>query len=232
MTKSAISDYKMLEATPYELPDPKLTTQLIIGGYKGLEKTYGPVYTTNLIKHTLIYVKDKFGEEPPKDMKTLDQLMEYLCSLGDKHPNAYCAVGFAQFNVENLLEGKIGAQSRQMGWGFAKDVKKGNFKDKNIDIDGLVFNLRHEIVPTGMAPHEMGYRKNGDESVDLIYPKCYLYDACKPAFDEGLAEKHGGRVYCGFMLYNCQWLQMKTGENWDYELTEYFAPCVGRCYMF
>jgi hypothetical protein len=222
----------MFEKTPYEFPDPKLLTPLVISGYKAVEKTFGPVYAPNFIKYALQFIKQKIGEEPPKDIKTLDQLTDYLVSVSGKYPFPYCAADFAQFNVENLFEGKIGASSMEMGWSFAKDVKKGSLKDRNIDIDSLLLRYRQETVSTKMAHHEMGYKKNEDDSVDVIYPNCFLKEACKPAFEAGLAKKHGGKIQCGITQYTCQWLGMVTGYNWDFELLEYFEPyCVVRCYI-
>jgi hypothetical protein len=162
----------------------------------------------------------------------MDQLTEYLCSVTDKYPYAYCAAVYAQFNVVNLFEGKIGASSMEMGWNFAKDVKKGSLKERNVNIDAILLKYRQETVPTGMGHHEMGYKKNGDESVDIIYPNCFLKDACEPAFAEGLGRKHGGKLQCGITQYTCQYLKMVTGFDWDFELIEYFKPhCVIRCYM-
>lgn len=228
-----MSDFKMFEKAPYETPDFKLLTELVMDGYKAVEKTYGPVYTTNFIKHALQFISQKIGEEPPNDIKTLDQLTEYLVSVTDKYPFAHCAAVFAQFNVENLFEGKIGAASMEMGWSFAKDVDKTkSIEERNIDIDGVLLKYRQEQIPTKMAHYEMGYKKNEDGSVDIIYPNCYLKDACKPAYEKGLAKRLGNKIQCGITQYTCQYLKMVTGYNWDFELLEYFEPhCVVRCYM-
>lgn len=229
-----LSDFKMLEKAPYELPDTKLLTDLVIEGYKSVEKTFGPVYTTNFIKHALRFVKRKVGEEPTQEIKTLDQLKEYLVSLADKYRFPYCAAVYAQFNVENFFEGRIGAASMEVGHTFTKDVEKADsIEDLNIDIDGILEKYRKDTIQTMMAHHEMGYRKNGDGSIHIIYPTCYLKEACKLAYEEGLAKRRDGTIQCGIMQYNCQYLKLVTGYNWDFKLVEYFEPhCVAHCFMF
>lgn len=231
---SKLSEFIMFEKTPYELPEPKLLTGFVIDGYKAVEKTYGPVYTTNFIKHALRFVKMKVGEEPAEEIKTLDQLKEYLASLSDKYSFPYCAAVYAQFNVENLLEGRIGAASMEMGHSKTKDVEKAEkIEDKDINIDGILVKYREDMILTKMAHHEMGYRKNEDGSVDIVYPTCYLKEACKLAYDEGLAKRRDGTIQCGIMQYNCQYLNLVTGYNWDFKLVEYFEPhCIAHCFMF
>ncbi|MGQ9723570.1 MAG: hypothetical protein ACUVXA_19895 [Candidatus Jordarchaeum sp.] len=234
MARYNLSDFKMLEKAPYELPEPKLLTEFVIEGYKAVEKTYGPVYTTNFIKYALRFVKMKVGEEPVEEIKTLDQLRDYLASLSDKYSFPYCAAVYAQFNVENLLEGRIGAASMEMGHSKIKDVEKvENIEDRDIDIQGILEKYREDMISTRMAHHEMGYKANGDGSLDIIYPTCYLKEACKLAFDEGLAKRRDGTIQCGIMQYNCQYFKLVTSYNWDFKLVEYFEPhCIAHCFMF
>lgn len=98
-----ISDFKMFEKAPYEQPDTRAITELVMSGVKEEEKVYGPVFTIKVIGYALRLVSKYSGEAPPEDINTLDQLTEYLLSKKDKFP-PHWAVLWAQFVTEKSLK--------------------------------------------------------------------------------------------------------------------------------
>mgnify|MGYP005840957017 FL=1 len=97
-------------------------TDLIIKGAKEVEKTYGPVYTVRYIKYALEFEAKKIGEKPAEDIKTLDQLVEYLVSKSDKYPDYQNTVSYARIKAENELQGQSGAGTQITLMTFTRKV--------------------------------------------------------------------------------------------------------------
>jgi len=228
-----ISDFKMFERTPYEQPDTRAITELVMRGVKEEEKVYGPVFTIKVIGYALRLVSKYSGEAPPEDIKTLDQLTEYLLSKKDKFP-PHWAVLWAQFVTEKKLEGARGAGTRFMNMGITQRVLEsdGDVRLKKIDIDYVLKTLHKTIVGMKVAPLEMGYKKNEDESIDILYRNCYFLDACKLALDEGLLKRQDGRMVCSIFALVCHYLKIGTGYEWDYIISKFEKPnCIAKCFM-
>lgn len=233
MSEINLSDFKMFEKTPYEQPDIRAITELVIRGVKEEEKVYGPVFTTKLIYYALRLVSKYSGETSPENIKTLDQLAEYLLSKRDKFP-PHWAVFWAQFVTEKKLEGARGAGTRFMNRGITQKVLEsdGDVRLSKIDIDAVLKTLHKTIVDMKVAPLEMGYKKNDNESIDVLFRNCYFLDACKLALDEGLLKKQDGRQVCSIFGLVCHYLQIGTGCEWDYLITKFEKPiCIAKCYM-
>lgn len=84
----------------------------------------------------------------------------------------------------------------------------GDVRLKKIDIDSVLKTLHKTIVGMKVAPLEMGYKKNEDESIDILYRNCYFFDACQLALDEGLLKRQDGRQ----VWYLCS--RMPLSQNW------------------
>jgi hypothetical protein len=233
VTVTKISDFKMLEKPPYTKPLPKTSIELLIKGMIEEEKTYGPIYRDLLIKHALRFVAQKYGETPKEAIKTLDQLIGYLVSISDKHPGAANAAIYGGLKAESDLEGKSGAGIRVGLIGFSGNVKKKpSAKERNVDIDQLLETIQKTLIQLGLAHYELGYRKNEDESVDLIWPNCYLKDGCRLSHDEGATRRIIGGSQCVSCSGMCQLLKLLSSFQWDYELLEFDKPqCIARISM-
>ncbi|MBS7251097.1 MAG: hypothetical protein KIH08_10995 [Candidatus Freyarchaeota archaeon] len=233
MSDLKISDFKMFEKAPYEEPDPRVLTELIISGVRGEEKIYGPVFTARVIKHALNFMAQK-GEEAPQDIKDLDQLKEYLLSKSDKY-RPYCVAMYAQVKAENDLQGQTGAGTRVEMMNMTKKAVElaGTKINRILDIDAIMQRIRQVGVSMKSVASEMGYKKNGDGSVDLIYMRCPFLDTCRLASDEGLLERPDGRARCGVLgEFGCQLLKLYTSYEWDYERLEAYKPhCIVRLRM-
>ncbi|MEM3564265.1 MAG: hypothetical protein QXR19_13600, partial [Candidatus Jordarchaeaceae archaeon] len=217
-----------------ELPDVRPFLELSIRGTKEIERTYGPVFCTMFIKHALWFIAQKIGEKTPDDIKTLEQLAEYLISVSDKYPTSFCALTYAQIKTENILQGQTGAGTRVESMRITKNiVEEGNLDIKNLDLDSILSQIRQTGVAMKIVPPEMGYKKNEDGSVDIIWPKCYLLDGCTSAFKEGLLKRPDGRMRCGLGEALCRLFKMFTNIEWDYTLLEFNKPyCIHRNYTF
>lgn len=233
MKELRISDFKMFEYAPYELPKPKSFTELMMIAIKEMGKMYGPVFDVKFIKNALAFVAKKIGEEPSQDIKNLDQLAEYIISVSNKYSTAYCAIPYAGFKTEKELQGRTGAGTQLGAMSISRSVVKGPSREKrNIDLDSLLSKYRQTLIEIGAAPHEMGYRKNEDESVDLIWPKCYLKDGCRMAFDEGVLTRVVGGLQCSHCAGILQLFKLFTSYDWDYKLLEFDKPyCIANIYM-
>jgi hypothetical protein len=234
MTELKTSDFRMFEKIPTTEPDLRSYTTLVVQGLGAEEKLYGPVFTTRLVKHALQYVAQNYGEKTPEDIKTLEQLGEYLIKLSEKHHTAYQIFGYAQFKTENELQGQSGAGARMGSVGFYKDAKKKpNIEERRVDLDNLLSNYRQTMIAMKVAPQELGYKKNSDGSVDVIWPACYFTDICKYTFKEGLLKRPDGRLQCAHALVMAQFFKLASGYDWDYDVLETYQPhCISRAYMF
>ena len=233
MTEIKISDFNMFEKAPDELPDLKIITPAIIAGYKEEEKTYGPVFTTRFIKHTLEFLSKKIEENPPEDIKTLDQLAEYLISVSDRSPTPYCACTYAQYKTENEFMGQAGAGTQVAAISVSRDLSKKPSEERNVDAVQLLSKYRQDMISAKLGHHEMGYKKNEDGSLDILYLNCFLLDGCRQAFGEGLLKRPNNKLQCGTVQYICQIFKLLTGYEWDYDVLEFGKPhCAVRCYMF
>ena len=233
MTEAAITDFKMLENAPYELPDTNALIGALIVGIREQEKIFGPVFSTRLIMYALKFAAQRIKEKPPEDIKNMDQLSGYLVSISDKYPTPYCAVMYAQYKTENDLQGRAGAVTRVGELGFHREFGKDSIgEERKIDLDNVVLNLHQTAIAIKLAPKEFGYRKNKDESVDFLLPNCYFKDGCRQAFDEGLLKRLDGKIYCNLGSSLSQYLKMVTSCEWDFECLEYDKPhCITRFSM-
>lgn len=235
MNRLKFSDFIMFEKAPYEQPDFRNLTELIINGVRGEEKVYGPVFISKMVKYALQFVAQKSGEVPPENIENLDQLTEYLLSRSDKCP-PYCAAMYAQLKTENDFHDQTGIGTRvEMITMVRKVIEKPKEETvKNIDIDFVLSAVRQGGIEMKTVPHEMGYKKNEDGSIDVIYPICYFSEVCQLALSQVLLDRPDGRMRCGALgEFGCQVLKIATGHEWDYDVLEFNKPhCIVRFYMF
>ena len=232
-----ISSFKMFNEAPYEKPDARAFTEIIIDGIKEEEKIFGKVFTATFIKYALRAAARLCSVEPPEDTKTLDELAEYLISKSDKYPPYYIVI-WAQFVTENKLEGHLGAGERVMEAGIAKRAPKPS-RDLRSELGSLVDESLGRIIEkcyqTGVefkiAPLQMGYKINEDGSVDVLHYNCFLFDGCQMSSHSGLNKRPDGRQVCGFASFECAHLKEATGRAWDYIIKTFEKPyCIARCF--
>lgn len=228
-----ISDFKIFEKAPYEIPDPRRFIELALKGLREVEKTYGPIFTVRFIKYALWFIAQKIGENPTQDIKTLDQLAEYLISISDKYLTPYCACTYAQVRTEYELQGRAGAGTRIEVMDISRNVAKvQDSKVKDFDVDDALLKGRQIGVAMKIIPSEMGYKKNEDGSVDILLPKCPFMDGCKLTFEEGFLKRPDERVRCNVSEGLCQYFKIFSGYEWDYDLLEFDKPhCITRLFM-
>lgn len=163
MTEIKISDFKMFEKAPYELPDAKPLMDIQLIAFGALEKLYGPVVTALLIKYALQFIAQRIGEKPPEDIKTLAQLANYLLSKTDKYPFPDNACCYAQMKAENELQGRTGTTQRVSGMGYYRHYAKSqNGERPNVGLDDIISNLYKFATGLKICPNEFGYKKNED----------------------------------------------------------------------
>ncbi len=228
-----LSDFRMFEPTPYELPDPKTLAGLVVNAVKGVAETYGPVFTVKYIKNALEFEAKKIGEDPPKDIETLDQLLEYIVSKIDKYPAPYCTAQYAQVKTENEFQGRAGAGTRVEIMTVAKEIiGKSSGEERQVDLDDAMSKFRETIAGMKISPKEMGYKKNEDGSVLVLWPECNFMDGCKQAFEEGWLNKVSGKMRCAAGEFVCRYFKILTSYEWDYDVLEHYKPhCIQRCFM-
>ncbi|WXG41825.1 MAG: hypothetical protein WED07_13845 [Candidatus Freyarchaeum deiterrae] len=228
------SDFKMLEEAPYEYPAPAAYFELVMNGIKQEEKTLGPAFTSRYIKYALQFLAQKYGEEP-SDIKTLDQLKNYLIAAYDNCPACYPPVIiYAQVRTETELEGRAGvAGTRFEMMGIAKDISgRSASKDKEVDLDALVLKLRQVTLGMKVAPQKWGYTLDEDGKIVILHPTCYLLEGCRAAFNDGFLKRPNGGLRCGITATAIQYFTLVTGNQWDYELLEFDKPyCISKAFM-
>ncbi len=234
MSELKMRDFKMLEESPYELPDARVFLELVVSSNKEVEKTYGPVYITRFIKNVSRFLVQKIGEKLPEDIKDTNQVKEYLVSISNKYPTPYCAAIYATLKTENELMGKSEIVSRVGTKDAAKVVlKELRTGERKLDINNILSRFRQDTIAGKIAHHEMGYKENEDGSTDIMWKNCFLFDACQLAYDEGLLKRSDGTQVCEQMVASCSYFKLLTGYEWDYKLLEFGkSHCVTRCYVF
>ncbi|MEM2156301.1 MAG: hypothetical protein QXQ05_07065, partial [Candidatus Jordarchaeales archaeon] len=162
----------MLEKGESELPDMKSFLDLFVKGLKEEERVYGDVLISMIIKYILRAVTKLTGESPTEDIKTLDDVAAYLLSKSDKVRPDYIII-WAQFVTINKLEGALGVGEHILDMGISKFIieKMGNHL-VGLDVDSVILAARDIMLKMKIAPIEMGYRKNNEENVDIIYKNC------------------------------------------------------------
>lgn len=226
-----ISEYKMLDKAPYGNPDSRALTELIVRGIKAQEKIYGPVFSAKVIGYATRLIAKQKGEEPAQEIKDLDQLAEYLLSKLDKMP-PYWVVLWAQFVTEKKLEGARGVGSRVMDIAMFEKLMGNVVRGaENVDIDGTLSDYRRIMLESKIAPRKMGYKKNYDGSLNILYQDCYFLDACNIALhDEDILKRRNGRMAYGFFGSVCLFLKKVTGSEWEYRIIVFEKPnCLARC---
>lgn len=221
----------MLEKGESELPDMKSFLDLFVKGLKEEERVYGDVLISMIIKYILRAVTKLTGESPTEDIKTLDDVAAYLLSKSDKVRPDYIII-WAQFVTINKLEGALGVGEHILDMGISKFIieKMGNHL-VGLDVDSVILAARDIMLKMKIAPIEMGYRKNNEENVDIIYKNCYLHDGCQLSIKTGLSKRPDGRMVCGFSACICKLLEKATGKKWDYTVTFFEKPlCIFNCF--
>jgi len=233
LSETRISDFKMLNKAPYKIPPPEPLTALILSGLSEIEKTYGPVFTLRFIRYALQFEAQKIGKKTYEDIKTLDQLAEYLVSKSYKYPTPYCSILYAQYKTENELQGQTGVGTRVGHIGAIRNMSETlNTIKRNVDVDSILSEISQILIDLNLSPPEWGYKRNGDGSVDLIFRKCYFLDACVLAYDEKVLKRPGDGSACSFAFAVAEHFKLITGYEWDYSLLEFNYPhCIARCYM-
>ena len=227
-----LSEFKMFEDAPYELPEPKALIGVILGGLKEEEKIYGPVFTSRFIKYAQEFIAQKTGETPPEGISSLEQLAEYLESTTDKYAYPWCALIYAHVLSEVEFHGHTGAATKLLEIGASKVVAKKSFEQRGVDVDEIMVKLRETTLAGKVSPKKLGYKKNQDDSFDILWPECYYLDACRILNERGVLKRPDGRPRCGITAFVCQFFKMVTGYEWDYDSLEAHKPhCVTRCYM-
>nr|MDO8080512.1 hypothetical protein [Candidatus Freyarchaeota archaeon] len=235
MKEYKITDFKMFEKAPYEKPDFKAVIELHMRGPKERERLYGPAFTAEFIKYTLQAVAKQTGEEPPEDIKTLDQLKEYLISKSEKLPTPpYYIIIWAQYVTDKKFEGSLAAGTRIMYKGLTQKIAESNGDTrlpKNVDIYQILFKLRQLAVDMKIAPIEFGYKDNGDGTIYVINGGCYFFEGCQMSLEHGLLKQSNGRISCGVVTIICQYLKMATNIEWDYDLLKFDKQnCIAKCF--
>jgi hypothetical protein len=225
-------DFRMLEVAPYSQPDTRTITELIINGVKAQENMYGPVFTAKVIDYALRLVSRQIGEEKPEDVRTLNQLAEYLLSKECSFP-PYWILLWAVFKTEKKLEGCQGAGTRILDMGISEGVMgsgsglEGDLVE--IDLVDALVKLRRSTIEMKIAPLQMGYKENEDGSIDVLFQDCYFLDACRLALNEGLLKRADGRMVCGVFSLVRQSLKKATCREWDYTISIFDKPnCIAR----
>jgi len=233
VTVPKISDFKMFEPSPFEPPDIVSFVGLAISALKEEEKTYGPVFSTKLVKYALEYESQQTGEETPNGIQNLDQLAEYLMSKSAQHPKAYHSIVYAQFKTENEFQGQTGAGTRVGAIGLSRSVMKGSGRREiNINFDDLLTKYREMTISIKVCTRDLGYTQDEDGNVFVLWPNCYLNSVCKYAFDSGLLIRPKGGTQCGHASVMCQFFKLITGYEWDYEILESHKPhCIAKSYI-
>nr|MDO8082147.1 hypothetical protein [Candidatus Freyarchaeota archaeon] len=233
MAKLELSKFKMFEEPPYDESQVVNLKELCMNAARNSEKVYGPVFTAKYIKHSLRFVIQKIEEEPPENIKTLDQLKEYLFSIIDKYPTPHCALIYAGFTTEKELQGQIEAGLHVATMGFSSDAAQHpNCKERNVDINALLTQYYPILNDLKTVNCTSGYRKNEDESFDIVFINCNVKDACQMALDNGALNQTVGGLPCINLSTMCKIFKLLSGYNWDYKLLEFDDPlCLLRCYM-
>jgi len=231
-----LSDFKMFEKAPYEKLNIINCTEMHISGAKEREKVYGPAFTTEFIKYALRIAAKELGEEPPEDIKTLDQLKNYLIAKSEKLSSApYLIVLGAQFVTDKKFEGALAAGTQLMYKGVTKKVaeSEGDIKQlQNYDVEGILTKLRKLAVDFEVAPMEFGYKINDDETIEVYHGGCFYFEGCQKSLEQNLLKRRDGSISCGATSFVCQFLKMGTKCEWDYTLLEFSkSHCIAKCFM-
>ncbi|MBS7250050.1 MAG: hypothetical protein KIH08_05580 [Candidatus Freyarchaeota archaeon] len=232
MVDAKPSDFVMFETGPFKEPDLISYLALVTSAIGEEAKTYGPVFTVRFIKNTSQYLTEKFGVDVPEDIKTIEQLGQYIVSIHEKHKEAYKAFMYAHFKTENEFLGQTGAGARVGAIGFYKDKDKKSIEERNVDIDALLTSYRQTMIALKVSTLDLGYKKNGDGSVNVLWPNCYFSDICRYTLEKGLLRRPDGRLQCTHSVAMIQFFKLTTGYEWDYTILEYNKPhCIVKAYM-
>lgn len=234
ISESTTSGFKMFKKAPYKTPDPKALMDAQMIGFMELEKFYGPVFKKLLIRNALQFISQRIGEEPPKNIESLDQLAKYLLSKTDKYPLPNRAGYYALIKTEKELQGLLGATYRLSDASFHRSHTKTEKVDGlKLNLNEIMSNLYQFAIESKLAPEELGYRINQDGSLDALIPNCFYKEVCQQAFKENILMRANGKLHCAMGVTLCQYFKIVTGYEWDYEPSEYVKPhCIIRCYMF
>lgn len=230
------NNFTMLNPPPYVPPTPA-GIRTVMTGLENEANVFGPLFTKEFIKYGREFAKKILGENIPDDVATFPQLGECMIKISERNPKIYNLLIIAQFHTEQLIQGDakgVGVQT------VMSDIKKKeasypSIKERNVDIDGALNAYWNSWLTMGTANPEMGYKKHGDDAVDIIWPDCWVKEGCKYGFAEKILFKKVGNEsvrVCGTAMGMMPVLRLLTGYTWDHKLIEFNKPyCIVRVFM-
>lgn len=234
MSQLKLSGFKMLEKAKYKKIDTKNLIEEYMKEAKVKEEKYGPAYTAKFIKYALRGISAQTGKETPKDIKTLDQLKDYLIlKEGELRFPSYFLMFWAHFVTDKKFESFKEDLTQSMFKNVAQRVaeKDSDIKTKNLDLEEILAKLRKRAVDLEVAPLEFGYRMNNDGSIDLVHGGCPFFEGCEKSWEQNLLKKRDGRIMCGATIFVCQFLEIATRQGWDHAILEFDKTrCIARCF--
>ena len=235
MKEYPFTDFKMFEKAPYEKPDPKALLEVDFMGPKEREKVYGPAFTAEFIKYALMALAKQTGEKPPENIKTLDQLKEYLISKAETlQPPPYYILIWAQYVTDKKFEGSLAAGTNLMYKGITKKIadSDGNTNlHKSVDVYPILLKLRQTAIKLKIAPLEFGYKDNGDGTIDVMHGSCFFFEGCNMSLEWGMLQRADCSISCGIVQIVCHYLKMATHNEWDYTVLKLDKQnCISKCF--
>ncbi|MEM2146761.1 MAG: hypothetical protein QW279_15465 [Candidatus Jordarchaeaceae archaeon] len=228
------SDFKMLEKANYQKADFNKLVEIYMRAAKEKEKNFGSTYSTTFLKNALRAISVLTSKEALQEIKTLDQLEEYLISKANelKMPPYYIVV-WTHF----VTDKKFGATPEDLAQFMFKYIVQRlanngfNIEKQKIEIDQFLSKFRKLAVDIKIAPLEFGYRKNSDGSIDIYHKDCHFFEGCERIWETHLLTKSDGRAICGVVQIIIHFLKAATGKEWDQAILEFGRTgCIARCF--
>ena len=222
--------FKMLEKPAPGSFDPKVLVKQHVAGVKEEEKVFGPAFSRMVAENTLSFLSERTKEKPPEGITTMEQVAQYSISKLSEYPSPQCAMLYAQYKTERMLEGQVGSAHRLSGIGWQRKTMevKDRKGERQVNFDAMISDFAKAATMLKVRP-EIGYRKNANGTLDLLLPSCYYKDGCREATKEGLTTRQDGKKICSVGVNIGIFLKAATGYEWDYECVEYDKPhCMVR----
>lgn len=234
MPESKLFDLKMLEKANYEKVDTIKLVELYMRAAKEKEEKLGAAYSATFIKYALGAVATQIGTKAPQEIKTLDQLKEYLISkMNELRTPPYLTVLWAHFVTDKKHGVAPGYLTQFMFKFYTQRLAERDFniETQKLDVEQILTEFRKFGVDFKIAPIEFGYRKNPDGSIDIFHGRCHFFEGCENIWERNFLKKSDGRLICGIIQIVIQFLKAATGQEWDHAILEFDETrCMARCF--
>jgi len=214
--------------------DPDVLAAFIGGAVKVIDSLFGPAFTRMISRYALEFESQKTGEEPPENILSVDEVINYLKERRERYPKFYNSLIYGIAKTEKMFEGSTASGAKNL----ASNAIKKMIEEVGLlnEVKGKIPNIYEalmrfiEITKSLKAASPQRIVKESEKVILLEMEGCPWKDACEAMEREGITRLTGDPE-CVVLIANSAGVSLVSGKPVDYKLEIFNEPnCKGRIF--